>query len=246
MAKLKRGWIYGGLVAVAAIAFFATSPQEEVKKGQSGRRPPRTAANSSTSKARKADDFTEQDQKASFARYEGTVANVFTPLVKRTGSGSGAGSNSTAAPNQIPAYLVGGDTGWLYTGTAYIDSVPSALVENVSNGQGEYLKVGQTFRNARVVKITPNTLVLSDTEGLTTVTLTLLENRPIVDDTNTVARSNNTPLNPMSGPIGITASQDSRAKTNTNAQNQTQNTALSTKNNSNNNQDTETNSEEPN
>ncbi len=163
-----------------------------------------------------------QDELAKFARLDSTLKNAFMPIVKRS-SGLKSGSAANNVPNQIPPYLVGGETGWFYTGTAYINSVPSALVENTSNGDGKYLTVGQVFKNSKVVKITPSTLVLSDLEGLTTVTFELIENRPIIDFPDASARMNE-PMNPMSGPIGLSAS---KTQTNPTAK---QNTQINTNN----------------
>lgn len=217
MAANKRIFIYAGIGAVVLIAFFATEPKEEIQKGSVNRRV-RTTDTSRASK--ELADFTKEDEEAKFARLDYNLKNAFMPLVKRTtGMKSGAGSN--IAPNQIPAYLVGGDTAWFYTGTAYINSVPSALVENTANGEGKYLTVGQTFKNSKVVRITPSTLVLSDLEGLTTVTFELIENRPIIDNPGETS-ANYAPMNPLVGNIGLSASKP--AETPPNPQPKTTNT----------------------
>lgn len=187
-----------GAVVVGGIAFFMTEPQDEAPLD--GDRPDRTRSTRSTDS--KLEAFNEEDENAVFVRLTEPVNNAFKPLVARS---SARGSEATnLMPNQVPPYMVNGETGWFYTGTAYIDQVPSVLLENTSTGTGQYLRVGESLMNARVTKITPNTVVLAGANGAGTRTLTLIENRPIVDDFGGVFTSSE-PLNPMTGPIGLTA-----------------------------------------
>ena len=221
MAKNNRVLIYGSLVAGIVIVWFATAPDETSPRERN--RPNRTPVE--RKKDRKLEAFNDEDKNASYLRLNTEVANIFKPIVVR-GSAK-AGSQAQTKPNQVPPYMVGGDTNWFYTGTAYIDNVPTALVENTATGQGQYLKVGEVFMNARVTRITPNTLAISTSDGLAATTLTLLENRPIVEDPG-MSIAGNQPINPLSGPIGLNAN-DRPAESTRNAElNDTTNTENNT------------------
>lgn len=206
MAKSNRLLIYGGLAALAVVGYFATEPDPEpaAEEETTSRRSNR----SSGSVARGLEAFNEDDEKATFARLDEPVKNVFRPLVARSGAAGGSGSGTTLAPNQIPPYLVGGETGWFYTGTAYLDNVPSVLIENAATGEGNYFRVGERFKNATISRITPNSVVMTGAQGVT-ATLVLIENRPIVDDPTQFA--SNQPLNPLTGPIGLNANDQSNS-----------------------------------
>lgn len=193
MAKNNRVLLYGGLAAVAIAGFVLTSPPETESSTSATERP----ASGSRSRTTQETAFNKQDEEATFVRFEGTSPNVFTPLVKKASPGTLGAVGTALLPNQIPPVYVSGKLTWFYTGTAYIDQVPEALVEDTATGQGEYLRVGQTFQNARVVAITPNTLVIEGSAGRTT--LRLLEDRPIVEDDELA------PFNPLSGAVGSTA-----------------------------------------
>ena len=190
MANKKRMMIYGLVAVVAVVGFIATSPPKDAGKSSldEATSAPRTP---SSKKSTKETVFTVDDQKASYARLNEPVRNSFKPLViKQMGSGG------QLLANQVPPFYAGGSASWFYTGTAILNEVPMALVEDTSNGQGEYLQVAQTAKQARVVKITPSSLVLAGPDG-ETVTLVLIENKPIVEDAAVA------PFNPLSGPIGI-------------------------------------------
>jgi hypothetical protein len=160
--------LYGGLLLVGVIAWFATAPQDAPPSGKklglgNGR--------SSSSKAN--EKFTQEDLDASFPRLNEQARNAFNPLVARRESGSGG----ELAPNEIPASFTGGEAGWFYTGTAIVDDVPNALLENELTGQIEYLNVGDKVKRAVIAQIAPTYIVVTSPGGQN-LRLNLLEDAP--------------------------------------------------------------------
>lgn len=146
--------VIGG-VAIGAIAFLMTgSPETPRKKAASAK--PKAA-----SRAKAEDEFTKADYDAKFVSAKVAVRDVFSPLVMASSGGRGG----SAAPNAIPFEFTGSKEAWVYTGTAVIDGVPNALVENTSTGEGEFIKVGQTWKLATVRRITPTSLTLTNAGG---------------------------------------------------------------------------------
>lgn len=146
--------VIGG-VAIGAIAFLMTgSPETPRKKAESSK--PRAA-----SRAKAEDEFTKADYEAKFAPTKLAVRDVFSPLVLASSGGRGG----SIAPNAIPFDFTGSKEAWVYTGTAVINGVPNALVENTSTGEGEFIKVGQTWKLATVRRITPTSLTLTNSSG---------------------------------------------------------------------------------
>lgn len=144
-----------GGVAIGAVAFLMTgSPETPRKKADSSK--PRASA-----RAKAEDEFTKADYEAKFAPTKLAVRDVFNPLVLASSSGRGG----SLAPNAIPFDFTGSKEAWVYTGTAVINGVPNALVENTSTGEGEFIKVGQTWKLATVRRITPTSLTLTNAGG---------------------------------------------------------------------------------
>jgi hypothetical protein len=110
--------------------------------------------------------FTEVDYKVTaddFAPVNEPVRNTFRPLVVRTTE-----SPAVATPGYesgIPAFLADGDGNWRYTGSAVVDGVPNALLENRSTGDGVFLRPGERWRRATVVSVTSETVVLRGPDG---------------------------------------------------------------------------------
>lgn len=187
-----------GVVVLGAAAFMMSDP------GTSAPRKSDSPSKRTSKKAAKPETFTKEDEKAKFARLDSVVKNSFKPLVAK-----GGGTSSSLLANQIPTSYSG--TGnWFYTGTVVIDDVPMALVEDAGTQQGEYLKVGDAWKNASVLEITPNTLVMAGPDG-SSRKLVLIENKPIVPDSEISA-----PVNPLSGPIGLTARTERSTNNSTN------------------------------
>jgi len=194
--KNNRMLLYGGLVALAIAGYTLTEPPKTTK---SGVEPTVRAKNTSSStRGQKVSVFTEEDELAHFDPLNEPISNAFKPSVVESGARKAGDRN---VPNQVPPGFVNGETTWYYTGTVSFDGSTMVLIENSSNGQGEYLRVGQTIGSATVMDITNNSVTLAGPNG-EVKRLILLENRPIVTDREISASTNNAPYNPMQGNIG--------------------------------------------
>src|SRR5205814_1984309 len=111
--------------------------------------------------------FTAEDEKASFKPIVSPVKDAFMPLVARKG---GIGSGQALA-NMLPSEMTGGETNWVYTGSAEMDGVPSALIENRTTGDAVFLKKGERWKSAYVVQILPDSVVMRGPGGLKTLGL---------------------------------------------------------------------------
>lgn len=193
----KKLITYGGLaVVIVAIWFLTDKPAERPAPGP--RRPPAGARSSSSSKSA-GSIFVAEDYNTKFANLNLPVKNAFRPLVVPAAPGS-AGI-SALAPNEIPKDFADGKDVWTYTGTAIVDGVPMALVENAATGEGEFLKVGQRWKKAVVRKITPITLVMEGPNGRVR-TMDLLKEVGDGEDETTLAGAEVRPVSPnISGTI---------------------------------------------
>lgn len=157
MGKLKLWQLVGILAVVGVAAFIMTEPPQT---------PPRKKPPVKRTVAKKTGNneivFTKEDYDAKFERLGAKPRNSFEPLVVSLKGGGGKGG---LLPNEIPAEFSGDNTKWTYTGTAIVDGVPMALVENPTTGEGEFIKVGQSWKKAVVRKITPTSLVLGGPNG---------------------------------------------------------------------------------
>ncbi len=212
MAKVSRPVVYTGLVAVViAAVYFA--PGEPAK----GKAASKTKARPTSKKSESL--FTEEDYKTRFPRLDVQVKNAFYPVVARRTSGMpGVG---LLGPNSIPAELSGGDPNWEYTGTAILDGVPTALLENKVSVEAEFVTQGQDWKAARVARIAPEEIVLVARSGKSfTMRLThpALEAEPGVLSNNGLQ-----PVTPtLSGPIGadVTVRPESSRRSQRQGQNQ--------------------------
>ncbi len=164
--KYERPIIYGTIAIVAIAGFWFT--REEPPATGSKRPTPRLGASQSTAEV--PDGFTQADFDAEFPALNESLNNAFKPVVARSGSGYGG---SGLAPNEVPASYTGGEPGWFYTGTAIIDDVPTALMENASTSEGLFLKVGEKLRKATIIGIAPTYIQVRGVGGQT-LTLDLL------------------------------------------------------------------------
>ncbi len=122
--------------------------------------PKKVASKSTTKKG--ADLYTDEDAKvtqASFDPVKGTPKDVFVPIIKKPVNG-GKGSQV----NVVPPEFAGGEPNWVYTGSAQIDGVLQALLQNNTTGDNVFLKVGDTWKGVSVEEITDDSLVLSSPE----------------------------------------------------------------------------------
>ncbi|MBS1708174.1 MAG: hypothetical protein JSS65_05560 [Armatimonadetes bacterium] len=191
MAKPNRLFIYVGLGVVVVAAFVMTEPSKPITNKKKSTKPPAT----SKAKEMQLAEYTEQDKTATFERVTVGSRDVFKPLVVREGAG---GADTAAMPNQVPAGFASGEAGWFYTGTAVVDQVPTALLENTQTGQGLYVKQGDTWKSCKIDRITPTSLTLSSGDKVRT--LMLLADLP---QSGLAGGSSTQPLNPLSGPVGV-------------------------------------------
>jgi hypothetical protein len=194
VAKVSRPVLYGGILLLGVVAWFATAPDEP---SSTGKKLSLNRGKSTTKGA--AEEFTQEDLDASFPRLNEAARNAFNPLVARKESGSGG----ELAPNEIPASFTGGEAGWFYTGTTIVDDVPSALLENELTGQIEYLNVGDKVKRAVIAQIAPTYIVVTSPGGQD-LRLNLLEDAP--DEGVNVRDLGLTPVRPdvpgaLRGPI---------------------------------------------
>lgn len=191
--KNNRMLIYGGVAVLGIAAFFMTEPPKTTGGVEE---PTRARSSGSTARGQKVSVFTEEDELADFERLNEMINNSFKPSVIDSGKSK---SSVKGVPNQVPPHFMNGESTWFYTGTVSFDGSTMVLIENSSNGQGEYLRVGQTIGNSTVMDITNNSVTLAGPNG-EVKRLILIENRPIVDDAE--LSTSNAPYNPMQGNIG--------------------------------------------
>jgi hypothetical protein len=209
---LSRPIFWIGIVVVGGIAFLATSP-DEPREDAAQRTPARRAPATTTTVV-----FTEEDRNANFEPLNQSARNAFNPLVARRVGGLGTGE--AGAANLVPSDFAGGEGNWIYTGSAEIDGVLTALLENRTTQDGVFLRAGDRWKRAVVQRITPTSVVLAGPSGV--VTLSLVDDfaspgggggaqlRGEIGTGFAPAQVGNLP--PMRGPIGnLTAIPDGTA-----------------------------------
>lgn len=208
--KVSRTFIYLVLGLVVVGAWQLAPPPSSGRKSSTVRiegGTPRRATN---------DVFTPEDYTAKFARVTEVPKDVFRPLVIPV---SAVNSLVALSPELVPTGLAGGEANWAYTGTAIIDGVPIALIENRQTLDGAFLKQGDGWKGAVVAEITPDTVTLVGSTGRS---VTLRLPMPSYDEEGTLSGgvvpaspsaaqtpgsrgvpSGTRPLDPrLSGPIG--------------------------------------------
>lgn len=147
MAKISRPVVYSFVGAVVVYAvFFLTQPDAPVTK----RRVHVTRVVHA-----QADDFTQEDLTAHFARYPVGKRNPFLPALLLGNAQNGAKTHAVS----------GGPGGWTLTGINIINGVPNALVENASASDSVFLKPGDGWKGLRVVSIGSDTIVFVNALG---------------------------------------------------------------------------------
>lgn len=191
--------LVGGGLAIGLIAFLATGSEDPRAKKSSAEKPRARAT------AKADEDFTQADYEAKFSPAKVEYRNVFTPLIMASSGSRGGGS---LTPNAIPLEFSGGKEQWVYTGTAVIDGVPNALVENSSTGEGEFIRVGQNWKSATVRKITPTSLTLTSPSGRVQ-TMDLMRDLEI--DDKALMNAQVQPVSPQGGRADQGQNQDRRS-----------------------------------
>lgn len=189
LSKPMQYLVMGGL---AIIVYLLLSPMLFPETPRTTKKRP--VAKKSTRKGQQV--YTAEDMTASFDPVNLPVKNVFKPIVAKAVKSPG----SATQMNSLPPAFAGGEANWVYTGTAEVDGVLQALVENKSSGDSVFLKVGDEWKGIYVEQITDDTLILSSATTGTDYTLTL----PVEDTGGTPSNSIN-PNNsnqPLNGPIG--------------------------------------------
>ena len=143
-SKYTRSLVWLGVLVVAALGLWFT--RDLGTDGMTGRSRSATTSNSNLPVG-----FTQEDVDAEFERLNEELKNAFYPVVARAGSGFGG----KLAPNEIPASYTGGEAGWFYTGSFYVDGVPLAVLENLATDEGLYLYLGEKVKEATITKIAP-------------------------------------------------------------------------------------------
>lgn len=175
-------WV--GSVAVLIAAFVMTEPDAATPKSTVKK----TSSPKKTTKKTE-DEFTKEDETAEFKRVNQTPKNTFVPVVARH---SGIGSADGMA-NSIPTEMTGGQTNWVYTGTAESDGVRVALVENRTTGDATFLKKGERWKSAVVVSISEFSVILRGPSGTRTFGLV---DEEFKSSSSSVARSSNNDFAP--------------------------------------------------
>lgn len=124
----------------------------------------RPAARKATKKPVKAKggiEYTQEDLDARFAPLNGSFKNAFKPIVVKQPTTVGSG----AAVNVVPPAFAGGEANWMYTGTAEIDGVLQALLENRTSGESMFLRVGDTWKGTLIQSISEDSIMLSASDG---------------------------------------------------------------------------------
>lgn len=197
MSLIKKPVFWIGVVGVGIAGWILTNPESHTSN-QLGRTTRKKVA------AKTSEVFTEEDYKAKFAPMQISFKNSFTPIVARRDATLGGGDG---AANEIPLEFTGGNAGWVYTGSAEIDGQISALLENRTTGDGVFLKPGERWKSAVVVKILGDGVVMRGPSGEKTFALVDDSSKAPVatvnPNTNVVppARVSNVPGG-LSGPIG--------------------------------------------
>lgn len=141
----------------AMVAVWALGGEETTGSKSATKRPPVTAKT-------KQDAFRPEDYTAQFPAVNNAARNSFRPLIVRKDPSL---SSIPTISNEIPSAFTGGEAGWMLTGISEVNGAKSALVENKSTGEGVFLAAGETFRVARVLTITEDSMVLQGPEGIT-------------------------------------------------------------------------------
>ena len=150
-------------VTCLGVVAFAVSGPEPTK--------PKTGAKTTAKKkpVQRVGDvvFTKEDETASFNAVNDSPRNAFVPIVARHG---GIGSGDGLA-NAIPTDMTGGESNWVYTGTATTDGVAVALIENRTTGDAVFLKRGERWKSAYVLRISEYSVIMSGPSGTHTLGL---------------------------------------------------------------------------
>lgn len=156
MAKVSRPVVYSVVAAAAIYAVvLLTEPEQPVRK---------PAKRSTLGAAAKAPaGFLPEDLTAQFGRYAGKSRNAFQPevLPKQT-------VMSALPPGRSSAGTISGPGlrgTWALTGINVLNGRRSALVENSTTGDSEFLAAGDSWNGLQVVAVETDTVVFLNSLG---------------------------------------------------------------------------------
>lgn len=216
MAKSKKSgvnWkLYGMIAVVGAIVYFAlgSSPPPPASKPHTKAKTAATASQDALSPI----DYTVTHD--SFQPVMFGIKDTFVPLVYRS-NGNRPADQVVTSDLTIPVNFTGGEANWAFDAAPSVNGKISALVENQSSGQSEYLQVGQKWKTSTVKQITESLLILRDVSGqekkiqmqadvqaqIAKQQADLAELRASATAGLRAANSPNAPLSPgLAGPIG--------------------------------------------
>ncbi|HRI44737.1 MAG TPA: hypothetical protein PLL78_14530 [Fimbriimonadaceae bacterium] len=148
MAKVSRPVLYTALLGVLAYAVVVYTEPESKRPPA---KPKRTTLASTTNA-----QFTKEDYDRRFDSYNAELKNAFKPGIVRLGGDSLLAQRLDG----VPTALTGGDPNWRYTGTATIDGVRVALIENSATAEGVFLHEGESWKQAVLTKIDDEAIVM--------------------------------------------------------------------------------------
>lgn len=161
---LPRAVVYCGLLALAGGLYFWSSDEPQPK--DVANKPLATATNRTT---RSSSAFLQADYNAHFEKPKVNARDLFLPAFKAP-----LATAQLPKPEdlvQIPPGLAKGDANWRFTGVATVNGTRMALLENNSSHQSGFVKEGESWLTCTVKRITPESLVLVDQDGIEQVVM---------------------------------------------------------------------------
>lgn len=154
MAKISKPVLYLAIIGAGAAIYIVTNPDTPPKVTT----PPKTHMRTTTPDSQ----FLPVDYNTTFAEQVPLARNAFKPLVERR---SGALANALASGGIVPPELTGGDANWICTGSAEIDGVKEALLENRNTNDAVFVKQGDHWKHAVVSQVLDDSVVLVGDDG---------------------------------------------------------------------------------
>ncbi len=149
MFKISKPLMFVLVGVIAVAAYLMTSPTAPTRTTKKNLPKPKVLVSSA--------QYTKEDYEAKFPTVALASRSAFQPLVMRK---NGALLAALAASGNIPADFAGGDPNWACTGTAEVDGVRQALIENKSINDGVFLKQGDHWKNCVVSQVLEDGVVL--------------------------------------------------------------------------------------
>lgn len=149
MLKVSRPVLFLFIATVLIAVYLIASPSPRPKRITKALPKPIVKVTST--------QYTQADYDANFPKAVLASRNAFQPLVIRK---SGALAAALAASGNIPAEFAGGDPNWACTGSAEVDGVRQALLENKNMSDGIFLKQGDHWKTSVVSQVLEDGVIL--------------------------------------------------------------------------------------